>query len=429
MHRLFVATAAVFLVLMCHAPLASAQDGGDHYGALMGGIYRPDQARDDRSSLALHGVYGISSGDYRAWEFNAFTQSSRNNTGTGDDKALGVGLDLNWGRREPGHFFLLTGLGADYEQNIGDNSHVNPYANLGGGLYLPFTWPNDLVRLEARWNGVLGDDATGQSGLLNDFRLQVGVAFGARRAPPPEIRAARAAEHAIADQDQDGVADVLDRCADTPAWVRVEPTGCGPDSDHDGVFEGLDRCPATPAGETVNRDGCSLSQADADADGVADLADLCPGTAAGVKVKADGCPEGGTLVLADIHFETDSSLLAIDGLHLLDTVAASLRERGDVHVEIQGYTDNVGPPAYNLRLSDKRVRAAREFLIYRGIAPERISSRGFGEQSPRASNASEQGRAQNRRIEFKVEEQRSEEGDQVPAADDISLISLGDEAP
>ena len=91
--------------------------------------------------------------------------------------------------------------------------------------------------------------------------------------------------------------------------------------------------------------------------------------------------------------------------------------------------DTVGPPAYNLRLSDKRVRAAREFLIYRGIAPERISSRGFGEQNPRASNASGQGRAQNRRIEFKVEEQRSEEGGQIPAADDISLISLGDATP
>ena len=90
------------------------------------------------------------------------------------------------------------------------------------------------------------------------------------------------------DSDKDGVADYMDKCANTPAGVKVDATGCPLDSDGDGVNDSADRCPNTPRGERVNAQGCPLPK-DSDNDGVMDDADRCPNTPAGTKVDATGC--------------------------------------------------------------------------------------------------------------------------------------------
>jgi len=71
-----------------------------------------------------------------------------------------------------------------------------------------------------------------------------------------------------------------------------------------------------------------------------------------------------------------------------------------VEVEIRGYTDNIGSWKYNLRLSQKRAEAVRQYLINRGIDPKRLRAVGYGEANPIATNATAKGRAENRRIEF-----------------------------
>ena len=91
------------------------------------------------------------------------------------------------------------------------------------------------------------------------------------------------------DSDKDGVADYQDKCANTPAGVKVDATGCPLDSDGDGVDDARDRCPNTPRGERVNADGCPLPK-DSDNDGVMDDADRCPNTPAGTRVDSTGCP-------------------------------------------------------------------------------------------------------------------------------------------
>jgi outer membrane protein OmpA-like peptidoglycan-associated protein len=91
------------------------------------------------------------------------------------------------------------------------------------------------------------------------------------------------------DSDKDGVADYQDKCANTPAGVKVDATGCPLDSDGDGVNDSVDRCPNTPRGERVDANGCPLPK-DSDNDGVMDNADRCPNTPAGTKVDANGCP-------------------------------------------------------------------------------------------------------------------------------------------
>ncbi len=90
------------------------------------------------------------------------------------------------------------------------------------------------------------------------------------------------------DSDKDGVADYQDKCANTPAGVKVDATGCPLDSDGDGVNDSADRCPNTPRGERVDANGCPLPK-DSDNDGVMDNADRCPNTPAGTKVDANGC--------------------------------------------------------------------------------------------------------------------------------------------
>ncbi|HYW51558.1 MAG TPA: OmpA family protein [Gemmatimonadaceae bacterium] len=89
------------------------------------------------------------------------------------------------------------------------------------------------------------------------------------------------------DSDKDGVADYLDKCPNTPAGVQVDATGCPIDADGDGVSDAQDRCPNTPRGTRVNATGCPL---DSDNDGVTDDLDRCPNTPAGTRVDASGCP-------------------------------------------------------------------------------------------------------------------------------------------
>ena len=91
------------------------------------------------------------------------------------------------------------------------------------------------------------------------------------------------------DSDKDGVADYQDKCANTPAGVRVDATGCPIDSDGDGVPDARDRCPNTPRGTAVTAEGCEIPK-DSDNDGVMDPSDRCPMTPAGTRVDGTGCP-------------------------------------------------------------------------------------------------------------------------------------------
>jgi outer membrane protein OmpA-like peptidoglycan-associated protein len=73
-----------------------------------------------------------------------------------------------------------------------------------------------------------------------------------------------------------------------------------------------------------------------------------------------------------------------------------------VHLKIGGYTDNVGDPAANFKLSDERAKSVRNEMIKMGVEPSRLLAEGYGEQYPVASNDTEEGRAQNRRIAVRV---------------------------
>lgn len=101
-----------------------------------------------------------------------------------------------------------------------------------------------------------------------------------------------------------------------------------------------------------------------------------------------------------VNFEFDRSELLPTSGPTLDAVAAVLERHPEVHIEVGGHTDSVGPDDYNERLSTRRADAVRRALIERGVSPERIRARGHGESQPVLSDRTPTGRAMNRRVEF-----------------------------
>jgi outer membrane protein OmpA-like peptidoglycan-associated protein len=135
---------------------------------------------------------------------------------------------------------------------------------------------------------------------------------------------------------------------------------------------------------------------------VLDADDLCPNTAAGIKVDAKGCAIEQVVVIEGVRFETASAVLTGQATSVLDRVAGSLNGQKNIKVEIDGHTDNAGSPAYNLTLSKQRAESVRQYLIGKGVEPARLSTEGYGETRPIASNSTKAGREANRRVEFKI---------------------------
>jgi len=209
------------------------------------------------------------------------------------------------------------------------------------------------------------------------------------------------------DSDGDGVTDDVDQCPNTPANVAVDKQGCPLDADGDGVPDYKDRCAGTPAGVSVDMYGCAL---DSDGDGVADYKDKCPDTPKGIVVDQTGCApliqsaivtSAGTLIFKDVQFDSGRWTLKSSSFPILDQIADTLKQAPDLKVEIQGHTDSQGNRAYNLDLSEKRAESVRTYMINAGVPATRLTAKGFGPDQPLTTNATSEGRADNRRVEFK----------------------------
>jgi OmpA-OmpF porin, OOP family len=104
-----------------------------------------------------------------------------------------------------------------------------------------------------------------------------------------------------------------------------------------------------------------------------------------------------------VQFETDSAVLVDRSKQLLDDVARELSEHPEVKkVLIEGHTDAVASKRHNMKLSQDRVASVRAYLLSKGVEARRLQTKAFGETKPLASNKTEEGRAKNRRVDFKV---------------------------
>ncbi|HNZ65284.1 MAG TPA: OmpA family protein [Smithella sp.] len=242
------------------------------------------------------------------------------------------------------------------------------------------------------------------------------------------------AEGCLLDSDKDGVIDCKDTCPDTPAGCKVDSYyGCPYDSDKDSVIDCRDRCPDTPHGCAVDHDGCPVDldhdgvidcqdkciccetqgcpvdpegcPVDSDKDGVFDCRDKCPGTPAGFKVDKDGCMRAKATVELMVQFDTDKSFVKDEYRDDIRKVADFMKEYPNTKAVIEGHTDSVASDAYNLRLSNDRSNSVRQYLIKEfGVEPSRLTSRGYGESRPIATNDTDEGRQKNRRVWAVIEE-------------------------
>jgi outer membrane protein OmpA-like peptidoglycan-associated protein len=205
------------------------------------------------------------------------------------------------------------------------------------------------------------------------------------------------------DNDGDGIVDKLDACPNDPG--PLENQGCPVmDRDGDGVLDSEDKCPDVP-GPKENQ-GCP--DVDTDGDGIVDRLDKCP-TQFGPP--PDGCPRKYALVEVkkekieikqQVHFATNKYRVLPDSFPLLNQVAQVLQDFPKMKVSIEGHTDNVGGEKANLKLSQKRAEAVRDYLVSRGISPSRLEAHGYGPTRPIASNKTAKGKAKNRRTEFRI---------------------------
>ncbi|MBC6111035.1 OmpA family protein [Pedobacter fastidiosus] len=147
---------------------------------------------------------------------------------------------------------------------------------------------------------------------------------------------------------------------------------------------------------------------DTDGDGVADQFDKCPGTPAGTAVDGSGCPlpvpvattapATGVTGFEKIGFDFNSSVLKTESYPTLDKLSSVLRENGG-KVTVNGYASSEGTAAYNLKLSKDRANSVKTYLVNSGVNASQVATKGNGEANPIASNDTEEGRIENRRVE------------------------------
>jgi outer membrane protein OmpA-like peptidoglycan-associated protein len=195
------------------------------------------------------------------------------------------------------------------------------------------------------------------------------------------------------DTDGDGVPDGTEDEDHNGSREPTETDGTNRDTDGGGVPDGWER--------DNDKNGLVASDDDSDGDRVLENVDQCQGTARGTEVDARGCAIlRPTLVLRGVNFATDSAEIQSSSFGVLDGVARILADNPDVRIEISGHTDNTGGRAHNVSLSQARAESVKNYMVSRGIDAARLDARGYGMARPSGTNDTEEGRAQNRRIEF-----------------------------
>ncbi|NOY06176.1 MAG: OmpA family protein [Chlorobi bacterium] len=234
----------------------------------------------------------------------------------------------------------------------------------------------------------------------------------------------RGSDPVSVDTDGDGLND-YEEC------MRYRTDVTKPDTDGDGITDGRE----------VHSTGTDPLRKDTDGDGIPDNLDMCPTRPEDYNgiTDDDGCPDGAELsqpsrlrmttridtvilregsifTLFGVNFETDKWIIRPESIPILEENAKLFKRYPRMIVEIRGHTDSVGSDEYNLLLSQRRAEAVRQWLISYGVDSSRISASGYGETDPVADNATELGRARNRRIEFyigKLNEQEKENGQSI----------------
>ncbi len=196
--------------------------------------------------------------------------------------------------------------------------------------------------------------------------------------PPPPPRDEPPPPPPVPDADKDGIPDTEDTCPDVPGKKTGDPltNGCD-DRDGDGIFDPLDACPKDvgPADPDPKKNGCPVARVE----------------------------RGQIRILEQVKFKTGSAVILPESDVILEAVAKVLAEHGEIKkMRVEGHTDNRGTLAYNKRLSTQRAAAVVNWLVVHGTEKSRLTAQGYGPTRPIATNKTEDGRRENRRVEFHI---------------------------
>ena len=185
---------------------------------------------------------------------------------------------------------------------------------------------------------------------------------------------------------------LLYRLGQVPAWMGGKPDGATKAQQQERIRqERIQRM----SGKTLR----TPSIADRDGDGIEANGDMCPDTPSGIAVGNNGCAVLNG-VIDGLTFQSGSAVLTPGARVVLDSIAASLRQQPDARARVSAYTDSQGNADNNMQLSKLRAYEVAKYLVQGGIAKARLEARAFGELQPIDTNATEQGRSNNRRVEI-----------------------------
>lgn len=246
---------------------------------------------------------------------------------------------------------------------IADNDHFA----LTGGLGMNFwIWPKFGLNLELQYVHVPAIE----SDYIDFFQAKAGVAF----------------RFGKSDRDKDGIADDEDECPDTPGLPKYN--GC-PDTDGDGLEDRVDECPLEPCpnGEDTDEytcvNGCKVPKEK-------------PVVEEPV-VEEPVTPVVKEITFEDVLFEYNKSNLNDASVEKIKQAAEKIKADGGNYF-VDGFADSIGSDQYNINLSRKRAQAVKDALVKEGVEASRLEVRAFGEQYPKCTNETEEGRACNRRV-------------------------------
>lgn len=223
----------------------------------------------------------------------------------------------------------------------------------------------------------------------------------------------------INDSDGDGIVDPEDQCPNDPEDKDGfdDQDGCPDlDDDYDGVPDKTDKCRRVAEDKDGFQDEDGCPDEDNDADGIKDVDDRCPNDAETFNSfeDEDGCPDkkqsrvkvgkNKLIITEKIYFKTGSDQIQSRSYSILNDISDVLKSNPQIKkIRIEGHTDSKGSASKNESLSQRRSESVMDYLAGKGISPSRLDARGFGEERPIDSNSTSTGRANNRRVEFKIQ--------------------------
>ncbi len=307
-----------------------------------------ERAIFDDEGVGFRAGFGRQIQDGWYWEANLAHNALENGIGGFTDyyqTHLGVDAVYRFGKKDGVRPFLLLGIGAVHDDvfPIGTqfrDDETSFFSNVGFGITSSELFNIGLkVRADARY--VVSEFEDG----YEDGHFSLGFEI-------PLARKTRVVTRTV-------VKEVVRE-------VPVAPV----DSDGDGIFDNMDQCANTLRGSKVDQKGCAL--------------------------KAQ------TVRLEGVNFRSGRAELTGDSIEALSDVARFLKNQPELRLEISGHTDAVGSAILNMQLSQKRADAVKYFLVRAGVDSGRMRAVGYGETEPVASNATAEGRAKNRRVEFRI---------------------------